>query len=71
MKTPIQSAISKILDESFAASVKLLKEEGLLSENIVFTEKDTTISGGGEDDPHDEYDERKSRSAEEVRREMS
>ena len=47
MKTPIQSAISQILDESFAASVKLLKEEGLLSENIVFTEKILRFQGGG------------------------
>ena len=46
-RTPLTSENSKILDESFAATVKLLKEEGLLSENIVFTEiDDSPISGG-------------------------
>ena len=45
MKTPLSSENSKILDESFAAAVKLLKEKDLLSESLVFLEVPSDSGG--------------------------
>ena len=45
MKTPISSENSKILDESYAAAVKLLKEQDLLSESLVFLEVPSDSGG--------------------------
>ena len=54
MKTPLTSENSKILDESFAATVKLLKEDGVLSETVVFTE--TLNDSGGREVTESKYE---------------
>ena len=48
-KTPLPIEVSKILDESFAAAVKLLQEEGTLADPLVFSELAEHGGSEGED----------------------